>query len=50
MQGTKAGWTLQLGIPNPFLPAFTFEMNMQSNVLAGDYDGFGYALTTSTDF
>ncbi|MBO9541816.1 S-layer homology domain-containing protein [bacterium] len=48
--GTKAGWTLQFGIPNPFLPSFTFEMNMQSNLLAGDYDGFGYAITTSTDF
>ncbi|HEY9900047.1 MAG TPA: S-layer homology domain-containing protein [Pantanalinema sp.] len=50
VRGTKAGWTLQFGIPNPLLPAFTFEMNMQSNLLAGDYDGFGYAITTSTDF
>lgn len=48
--GSKAGWTVQLGFPNPFLPALTLEFNMQSNVLGGVYDGFGYALSSSTDF
>lgn len=48
--GTKAGWTVQLGIPNPLMPNLTAELNMQSNVLMGDYDGIGYAISTSTDF
>ncbi len=48
--GTKAGWTVQLGIPNPLMPSLTFELNMQSNVLMGDYDGIGYAISTGTDF
>lgn len=48
--GTKAGWTVQLGIPNPLMPNLTAELNMQSNLLMGDYDGIGYAISTSTDF
>lgn len=48
--GTKAGWTVQLGIPNPVLPALTFELNMQSNYLGANYDGIGYAFSSSTDF
>lgn len=48
--GTKAGWTVQLGIPNPVMPDLKFELNMQSNVLMGDYDGIGYAISTGTDF
>ncbi|HEY9856752.1 MAG TPA: S-layer homology domain-containing protein [Stenomitos sp.] len=48
--GSKAGWTVQLGIPNPLMPNLTFELNMQSNLLMGDYDGIGYAISTSTDF
>lgn len=48
--GTKAGWTVQLGIPNPLMPELKFELNMQSNLLMGNYDGLGYAISTSTDF
>lgn len=50
VMGTKAGWTVQLGIPNPIAPNLTFEVNMQSNYLGGYYDGIGYAFSTSTDF
>lgn len=48
--GSKAGWTLQFGIPNPLMPNLTLEFDMQSNLLLGDYDGWGYAISTSTDF
>ena len=49
--GTKAGWTLQMGLANPILPNLTFEVNQQSNVLFGEiYDAIGYALSTSADF
>lgn len=51
--GTKAGMTVQLGIPNPLLPNLTFEWDIQSNVLnlfGGTYDAMGYAISTSTDF
>ena len=49
--GTKAGWTLQLGLANPIFPNLVFELNQQSNVLfSGEYDAIGYALSTSAEF
>ncbi len=49
--GTKAGWTVQLGLANPILPNLVFEVNQQSNVLFGQtYDAIGYAFSTSADF
>lgn len=50
--GSKAGFTTQVGVANPWVPNLTLEINYQANVLGPgvQYDGIGYAISTSTDF
>lgn len=51
--GTKAGMTVQVGVPNPLMPNLTLEWDLQQPVInfqGGTYDGMAIAITTSTDF
>lgn len=49
--GTKAGATVQVSVDNPLLPNLTMEANLQQDLLFGQtYDGWGYAISTSTGF
>ncbi len=48
--GNRAGWTIQFGIAQPFLPNLKIEFDSTSQVLFSDYYGWGYAISTSTDF
>lgn len=50
LMGTKAGITIQLGIPNPFIPNLTVEFDRLSDTLTGDYDGMGYGITSTVNF
>jgi hypothetical protein len=48
--GTKAGITIQVGIPNPYIPNLVVEFDRMSDTLMGDYDGMGYAISSSVKF
>jgi hypothetical protein len=50
LMGTKAGVTVQLGIPNPFIPNLVVEFDRMSDTLTGNYDGMGYAITSTVNF
>ncbi len=50
LMGSKAGITIQLGIPNPYIPNLVIEFDRLSDTLTGDYDGMGYGLTSTVKF
>jgi len=50
LMGSKAGITVQLGIPNPYIPNLVAEFNRLSDTLTGDYDGMGYGITSTVTF
>jgi len=50
LMGSKAGITVQLGIPNPYIPNLVVEFDRLSDTLTGDYDGMGYGITSTVNF
>lgn len=50
LMGTKAGFTIQLGIPNPYIPNLVVEFDRLADTLFGNYDGMGYAITSTVNF
>lgn len=50
LMGTKAGITLQVGWPNPYIPNLTLEFDYLADTLSGNYDGLGYGITSTVNF